>query len=147
MTGVSRVYNSTTGETYTLVSFTTNTITVSGINPPLITDVLQVDYYIRSNALVYKTLGNAGNTNQSFGVFENDEILTLVNTELEVDSAQAQAFIASDGAVLMSIKYISDPNSSVITVTYFVHGETGDKDILVSDFEHLEPGTINVELV
>jgi len=140
----SNVLNVTTGETYTYVSHTTNTVTLAGITPPLSTDVLELTYYVRTTALVHKTLGNSGNTTQAYGVFENDEELTLVDTEVEVDSSISQAIIASDGAVLISPKNVINPNGTEVRVTYFIYGEDGENDIVISDIEHLDPGTITV---
>jgi len=137
------VLNRTTSETYTVVSFTTTTVLLSGSIAPLVTDVLELTYYTRTNALQYPTSGNAANPTLPFGVFENDEALTLMPTE-DVDAAVAQAYIAPDGAVLVSPKYISDPNAASITVTYFIYNQIGDNDILVSDIEHMEPGSIDV---
>jgi hypothetical protein len=144
---VDRVYNVTTGETYTVAGHTTTTITVSGSVLPLSTDTLEVDYNFRTSVLKHATAGNSGNTTQNFGVFESDEELTLVDLEASVDLATSRAMIASDGAVLLSPKNVSDPNTAVVTVSYIISGETGDNDIEISDIEYLGTGAINVLIV
>ena len=138
------VLNRTTTETYSIIGFSTSTILLSGLIPPLSTDVLELTYFTRTNALTYPTTGNAANPTLPFGVFENDVALTLVDTESGVDSDISQAYIAPDGAILVSPKYISNPNGAQITVSYFIENQLGDNDILVSDIEHMEPGSIDV---
>ena len=48
VSGVTRVYNVTTGETYNVVSYSGNQIVLSGIIAPQITDLLEVGYLYRS---------------------------------------------------------------------------------------------------
>jgi hypothetical protein len=136
------VLNKTTNETYTVSSFTSNTILLSGIVSPLSTDILELNYYTRIGALQYPTGGNASDDTLPFGIFINDVALTLVDTESAVDSDYDQGIIAPDGALIIS--NLSDPNGVNTNVTYFVQNQVGDNDIMISSIEHLEIGSLDV---
>ena len=135
------VLNVTTTQTYTVLSFTTTTITLSGTTPPQLTDILELNYYTRIGALEYPTTGSEANPTLPFGIFKNDVALTMV-PESEVDNVFNQGVVLSDGALIISDS--TDPNGASITVTYFIEGQTGDNDINVSSIEHLEIGSIDV---
>jgi hypothetical protein len=100
------------------------------------------------NALLQKTLGsNAGDG--FYAVFEDDRALTLVTTAVDVDTAVGRAFISSSGEVIVSCLEAApppgeSPATHAITVCYVVNGETGAKDIVISDLEYTVPGNILV---
>jgi hypothetical protein len=96
------------------------------------------------NALLQKTLGS--NADDGFyAVFEDDRPLALMTNADDVDTAAGQAFISSEGEVIVSIFEAADsPDNHSITVCYVVSGETGARDIIVSDLEYTTPGNILV---
>lgn len=98
-------------------------------------------YTTGPNALLQKTLGS-NETNGFYGVFEDDRSLTLVSDANDVDNAAGQAFISSSGEVIISTIDSDSPNAHSYSVSYVVSGETGAKDMVISDLEYLSVGEI-----
>jgi hypothetical protein len=101
-----------------------------------------VDSYTTGiNILLQKTLGsNAGDG--FYAIFEDDRPLVLVSSANDVDNAAGQGFISSDGEVIVSTIDSDSPDSHKYTVSYVVSGETGAKDIVITDLEYISVGEI-----
>jgi len=107
---------------------------------PYQSNVVQ-SYTTGINALLHNTLGsNAGDG--FYAIFEDDISLTLINNANNVDNAAGQGFISSDGEVIISTVDSDDPANHTYTVSYIVNGETGAKDIPITDLEYLSVGEI-----
>jgi uncharacterized phage protein gp47/JayE len=98
-------------------------------------------YKTAQNILLQKTLGNAANDG-FYAIYEDDNILNLVDVQNDVDSAAGQGCINSDGSITVSTILGDLPDAHRYTVSYIVNGETGAKNITISDLEYLIMGEI-----
>jgi len=80
-------------------------------------------------------------------VYEDQIEMTLVTNQNTVSEASDQAFINADGTIVVSPRNDDDPNLHQYTVTYVAEGETGQKDIVVSEIEKIELGTLDITFV
>jgi len=91
-----------------------------------------------------KTIEKGGPDNEFRGIFENDFLLSMQETDTTVAGAEGRGYINEDGELVVSTRKGSDPNSSKWTVTYVVGQETGAKDILISEIEYVQIKTLKI---
>ncbi|MDD5649574.1 MAG: baseplate J/gp47 family protein [Candidatus Nanoarchaeia archaeon] len=118
------------------------------INREIINSTFQVfqhnvvySYSTGSGALLHKTLGY-GAGDGFYAVFESDRPLVLVTDKNTVDNAAGQAYIGSDGEIVISTLENDLPSLHRYTVSYVVNGETGASDINATSLEYLTLGEV-----
>ena len=118
-------------------------------------DVVNV-YITTATVLAFKTIDGGGRKEQigtgpgfiyrHVRIYENNEELTMVDSEGEVGRAAGQGFIKGDGRLVVSTTDGADPSTHSYQVTYYVYGETGAYDIFPADFEYLELDVLEIVL-
>ena len=103
-----------------------------------------VTSYKSIQKLSSKTLEGGGPENEFRGIFEDDFLLSMKSTDVEVSNEAGAAYISSDGSIIVSTRKGNNPNSNKYTVTYLAIGETGAKDIIISSVEYGQIGTLNI---
>jgi len=105
----------------------------------------QVQSYITSaSVLSFSTINNGGDENSFRGVFENNEALVLQDDALNVSEAYGRAYIRNDGKLIVSTKDGELPDTKSYEASYYVFGETGTKDISVTNIEYLSVGNLTI---
>jgi hypothetical protein len=100
-------------------------------------------YTTNSGALLHNTLGY-GTGDGFYAVFESDRPLTLVSNKNEVCNAAGQAYIGSDGEIVVSTLDNDLPSMHKYTVSYVVNGEIGASDIDATNLEFLSLGEVTI---
>jgi hypothetical protein len=108
---------------------------------------ITTSYRTASNTLRYKTAGSTSDISQFWRISANDVPLQLVNSRDEVANGLGRGFIDSDGSLYTSMKNGSTPAGFSITVAYNVSGETGSKDIVVTDLDYLNLKTLIIHTI
>jgi hypothetical protein len=103
-----------------------------------------VTSYRSIQKLASKTLENGGPENEFRGIFENDFLLNMKKTDVEVSNEAGAGYISADGTIIVSTRNGNNPNANKYTVTYLAIGETGAKDIILSSVEYGQIGTLNI---
>jgi len=98
---------------------------------------ITTSYRTASNVLRYSTAGSASDVSKFWRISANDVALQLVNSRDDVVNGLSRGFIDSDGSLYVSTADGSNPDNYVITAAYNVSGETGSKDIVVTDLDYL----------
>jgi hypothetical protein len=99
-----------------------------------------VSYITINPVLTYSTINNGGQDNLFRMVYENMQELVLVTDPTLVSSAAGQAYIQSDGRIVVSTTDGSPPQSKYYKASYFVAypvGVTSSGDIATSEIEYL----------
>jgi hypothetical protein len=91
-----------------------------------------------------KTTAGGGPDYEFRGIFENDFLLDMQDSDTTVSTAAGRGYINADGELVVSTRKDSDPNGSKWTVTYIVGDEEGAKDILISDIEYVQIATLKI---
>lgn len=103
-------------------------------------------YSTGANALFNKTKGHL-EKDGFYAIFEDDIPLTLVSDINEVDTASGQGFITENGEIILSTINNDLPSYHKYSVSYVISGETGTKDIEITDLEFLSVGEILITTV
>jgi hypothetical protein len=99
----------------------------------------------RSVEKVDSNTTDAGGPNYEFrGVFENDFLLNMQESDTTVSTGSGRGFIAENGQVIVSTRKGTDPNNSRWSVTYVVGTESGAKDIIISEVEYVQIKTLKI---
>jgi hypothetical protein len=91
-----------------------------------------------------KTIEKGGPDTEFRGIFENDFLLSMQETDTTVAEAEGRGYINADGELIVSTRKGSDPNNSIWTVTYVVGNEDGAKDIIISQIEYVQIKTLKI---
>ncbi|MFA5732572.1 MAG: baseplate J/gp47 family protein [Acidithiobacillus sp.] len=106
-------------------------------------------YTTGTEFLNHRTTGYKSDDGFFWGVYEDDVLLTMVETVDEVKNSSGCAFISSDGSVIVSPSDNVDPNpfDHVYDVTYIIFGETGSNDIEVSTIEKIALNNLQISII
>lgn len=99
-----------------------------------------VSYITINPVLTYSTTDNGGPNNMFRMVYENMQELVLVTDPTLVSTKAGQAYIQSDGRIVVSTTDGSPPQSKYYKASYFVAypvGVTSSGDIATSEIEYL----------
>jgi len=105
---------------------------------------LVTSYITSSEVLTYSTIANGGPDNLFRGVFEDKEALILQEDPLDVSEGYGRAYIQEDGKIIVSTKDGELPDTKSYSVSYYVYGETGARDIEVASVEYLSIGSMTI---
>lgn len=117
---------------------------------------VHVDYdYAYVSGLQHPTIEDGGYWYNFTGGMANDDALEQVQTEAEVTERAGRFYLGVDGngngyvvvskpAFLPTTRLVTDINW---TFTYFVYGETGPNDILVSDLEKVRLNDLVITII
>ena len=112
----------------------------------------QFQVYQSGNVVAYKsiekidskTTAGGGPDYEFRGIFENDFLLTMQDSDTTVSTAAGRGYISADGELIVSTRKGTDPNGSKWTVTYVVGDEVGAKDILISQIEYVQVNSLKI---
>lgn len=99
--------------------------------------VSTVTIYKAENTLNYSTAGSNSDSSLFWRISEDDIELQLVSSITDVGLGAGRALIDSDGTIYMSTRFDDNPSGHEMTVAYNVSGETGAKDIIVTDLDYM----------
>lgn len=97
-------------------------------------------------ALLQKTLGNTAGDG-FYGIFEDERPLTIISSGSDVDNVAGQGYISSDGEIIISTSDSASPTTHKYSVSYVVNGESGAKDIEISNLEYISTGDIVINVI
>jgi uncharacterized phage protein gp47/JayE len=99
------------------------------------------------SVLTYKTTDNGGDSSYFRGVYEDNRILTQVNSPGDVSKVAGNAYIQADGKIIVSTTDGAPPQTKYYKVSYFSYyaaDENPVDDIYTSDIEYLEIDSISL---
>jgi len=100
-----------------------------------------------NSVLTYNTSDNGGDSNYFRGVYEDNKVLELVNTPIEVSKGIGRSYIQSDGKIIVSTTDGAPPQTKYYKVSYFTYyaaDENPVDDIYTSEIEYLEIDNISL---